>query len=401
MLQATSRTQILGTLVIAAAALLFAAAPFQAHASVPATYKFTYQEQMVQFINSLGKFDYVLAHSVRANGTNASKLCSLKGYATVAGYTVRKYSSPWNNIIATWSNHSNEWKTENAGRAGNPGQFDTLTCSNPYGQPTPTPTPTATPTPTPTHTPTPAPESKTVVITFLINGQAKPAPIVANTAFTLSWSATHAKTCVASRDWSGDKGTSGSVSITPTEAKTYSYRLDCSNKAGATVHKTINLTVNGAEVDPTPTPTPSPTPTPTPTPTIFTTCVNAQGKVVAVSIDTLENCNVNTNTNTQTVSLSIDNSANNSADNSSNNSSENKAVANNSGNSNTVNVEQEAGSQKVAKIAGAAAYHAMPVPGVPVPVTAKTGAGDIATLAFSTLSGGTGLTYVIRKFLLG
>src|SRR3989344_6281518 len=129
MLQAMSPIQILGTLMIATALLLYEAIPFQALASVPATYKFTYQEQMVQFINSLGKFDYVHAHSVRANGTNASKLCNLKGYATVAGYTVRKYSSPWNNYIATWSNHSNEWKTENAGRAGNPGQFDTLTCS--------------------------------------------------------------------------------------------------------------------------------------------------------------------------------------------------------------------------------------------------------------------------------
>src|SRR3989344_5603922 len=146
----------LGIMVALAFALFTQTAP-TAHASVPATYKFAYQEQMVQFINSLGIYPFVKADSVSAKYANASKLCDLKGYATVAGYTVRDYSSPWNNRIATWDEHKQEWTTKNAGLAGTPGQFDTLTCTDPYDRPTPTPTPTPTHTPTPTPTPTPSP----------------------------------------------------------------------------------------------------------------------------------------------------------------------------------------------------------------------------------------------------
>ena len=38
---------------------------------------------------------------------------------------------------------------------------------------------------------------------------------------------------------------------------------------------------------------------------------------------------------------------------------------------------------------------------VHVPVTAKTGATGIATLLLTTLSGGSGLAYVIRKAIIG
>jgi hypothetical protein len=151
-------------------------------------------------------------------------------------------------------------------------------------------------------------------------------------------------------------------------------------------------------VKPTPTPTPKPTMTPTPTPVITATCLDGNGNVIIVTDSSTINCNVNKNTNANTISLNIDNSSNNSSDNSSSNNNE-------------VHVEQKvetktvkAPTAKKPRIA-AAVTHTVPAYVAPsvvhVPVTAKTGPTGLATLLFSTLTGGSGLAYVIRKAIIG
>lgn len=50
-----------------------------------------------------------------------------------------------------------------------------------------------------------------------------------NRTITLSWTSQYADTCQASGDWSGTKSTSGSESLTLSEAKTYYFNLTCKN----------------------------------------------------------------------------------------------------------------------------------------------------------------------------
>ncbi len=221
-----------------------------------------------------------------------------------------------------------------------------------WSTPTPTPTPTVTPTATPTPTPTPT---------------ATPTPMP-----------------------------SPSPSVTPSPTPSPS-----------------------VTPSPTPTPTPSvtPEPTPSPTPIIRVACLDKNNVVIIVAENATQNCNVNSNT--QTLSLNINNSSNNSANNSSNNSSTNNNSSNNSSenkseskstggsNTNNVTVASTVPTGTVAgittgKVLGIKTVYVPQVAGITsVPVTAKTGYEGLATILLSTVSGGSGLAYVIRKALIG
>ena len=146
-------------------------------------------------------------------------------------------------------------------------------------------------------------------------------------------------------------------------------------------------------VPPTPTVVPTPTPTPTPTPIILT-C--SDGQTIIVGQNTNVNCNTNTNNNN--IVLNVDNSSNNSSSNSS--SSESKS---NTGDVKVtqVNTQTQTAVKGSGQVAGAVAYAAPTSAPQAVPVTAKTGAEGVATLLFSTLFGGSGLTYIVRKTILG
>ena len=53
-----------------------------------------------------------------------------------------------------------------------------------------------------------------------------------NSEYTLTWSTTNADTCSASGDWSGDKATSGSETISESEIGNKTYTLSCSGSGG-------------------------------------------------------------------------------------------------------------------------------------------------------------------------
>ncbi|MEK7499269.1 MAG: hypothetical protein AAB649_01545, partial [Patescibacteria group bacterium] len=130
-----------------------------------------------------------------------------------------------------------------------------------------------------------------------------------------------------------------------------------------------------AEGAPTPTPTTTPKPTPTPTPAPATNINNV-------------------------VNVTVDNSSNNSSNNSSSNNNE-------------VKVEQKVEQKNIAKkteikkakvaaaVQVAPQYVYVTPQVVHVPVTAKTGPTALATLLITTLTGGSGLAYVVRKAIAG
>jgi hypothetical protein len=113
--------------------------------------------------------------------------------------------------------------------------------------------------------------------------------------------------------------------------------------------------------------------------------------------------------------LNVNNSSNNSStnNNSSNNSSENKSESQSTGGSNTNVITVASAPTSTGTVAGITTSKAVEtktvyVPVVPhvagiqsVPVTAKTGSQGMAAILLSTLSGGSGLAYVIRKTLIG
>jgi len=60
-----------------------------------------------------------------------------------------------------------------------------------------------------------------------------PANVLTGQSSTLTWSATNATTCVASGAWAGNKGASGSASVTQSVAGTYTYELTCTGAGGS------------------------------------------------------------------------------------------------------------------------------------------------------------------------
>ena len=84
-------------------------------------------------------------------------------------------------------------------------------------------------------------------VTIAVN----PASVTLGQNSTLSWSSTNATTCTASGAWNGNEATSGTLSVSPTDAGTDTYTLSCSDSSGNTQASAV-LSVT--------TPTPAPTP---------------------------------------------------------------------------------------------------------------------------------------------
>ena len=119
----------------------------------------------------------------------------------------------------------------------------TLDCSNSTGSAKASSTITvkaAPPPPSPPSTPAP-----TVSLT------ASPTSITSGASSTLTWSSTNASSCTSSGGWSGARGTSGSLKLSPTSTTTYT--LDCSNSTGS-AKASSTITVNAAAPPPAPTP---------------------------------------------------------------------------------------------------------------------------------------------------
>lgn len=100
--------------------------------------------------------------------------------------------------------------------------------------------------------PTPAP---TLTLT------ATPSAVTQGQSSTLSWTTTNATSCVASGDWTGSRGISGSESTGAlTAVRTYSYSLTCTGPGGSTLQTasvavsatppvpTVSITANPAQV---------------------------------------------------------------------------------------------------------------------------------------------------------
>jgi hypothetical protein len=85
---------------------------------------------------------------------------------------------------------------------------------------------------TPTTPTTPAP---TVTIS------ASPTSITSGGSSTLTWSSTNATSCTASGSWTGSRGTSGTLSVTPTTTSTYT--LSCTG-IGGSINQSTTVTVN-------------------------------------------------------------------------------------------------------------------------------------------------------------
>jgi len=83
------------------------------------------------------------------------------------------------------------------------------------------------------------PPSPTVSLTLA------PANITTAQSTVLSWSSANAASCSASGAWSGAKATSGSVTITPTTAGSFTYNLACSGDGG-TANGSAALSVTAA-----------------------------------------------------------------------------------------------------------------------------------------------------------
>ena len=79
---------------------------------------------------------------------------------------------------------------------------------------------------------------------------AAPANITQGASATLQWTSANAIGCAATGAWSGDRATSGALSVTPSAAGSFAYTLTCSG-AGGTVAATANLSVTAAPPTPT------------------------------------------------------------------------------------------------------------------------------------------------------
>jgi outer membrane protein assembly factor BamB len=69
----------------------------------------------------------------------------------------------------------------------------------------------------------------TVTIDATVTLSANPTTTGAGLPTTLTWSSTHAQSCTASGDWSGNLPSSGSMAVTPTTLGIHTYAISCSN----------------------------------------------------------------------------------------------------------------------------------------------------------------------------
>jgi hypothetical protein len=96
--------------------------------------------------------------------------------------------------------------------------------------------------------------ASTAILTVTAAGAVPAAPtltlaatsIAAGTSTTITWSSSNATSCTASGSWSGTLAISGTKTLTPTSAGTYTYSLTCSNASGTSKPATGTLTVTAA-----------------------------------------------------------------------------------------------------------------------------------------------------------
>lgn len=107
----------------------------------------------------------------------------------------------------------------------------------------PPPNPPPPPPPNPPPPPPPTPSQPTVTL------NANPTTINSGISSTLTWSSTNATSCTSSGAWTGNRPTSGSLSVSPTSTSTYS--LACTG-AGGTANASRTVTVNPPNPPPPP-----------------------------------------------------------------------------------------------------------------------------------------------------
>ena len=73
-----------------------------------------------------------------------------------------------------------------------------------------------------------------------------PSEVTAGSSATLTWAAYGADSCTASGDWSGTQATSGTLTLTPATAGTFSYSLQCIGSGGTGAASTVTLSVQAA-----------------------------------------------------------------------------------------------------------------------------------------------------------
>jgi hypothetical protein len=88
----------------------------------------------------------------------------------------------------------------------------------------------------------------TAIATPGISISVSPTSITSGSSATITWNVTNSPTsCSAGGDWSGSKAASGSQTVAPTTARTYSYSLSCTNSGGTSTNSTT-LVVNAQQV---------------------------------------------------------------------------------------------------------------------------------------------------------
>ena len=70
----------------------------------------------------------------------------------------------------------------------------------------------------------------------------------ADTSFTLTWSTSNVESCAASGSWSGDKGLSGSETISESQPGGYTYTLTCTGEGGD-VEAEVDVAISDASGD--------------------------------------------------------------------------------------------------------------------------------------------------------
>lgn len=101
------------------------------------------------------------------------------------------------------------------------------------------------PVPVPVPVPTPPGPSPTITLT------ATPSNVAAGGTTSIAHNATNAQSCVASGAWTGDKGVSGSETITvPTVGGSYTYTLTCTSSTGQQTAQSVTVLVAGNAGDP-------------------------------------------------------------------------------------------------------------------------------------------------------
>lgn len=148
----------------------------------------------------------------------------------------------WTSTNATSCSASNAWSGNVAtsgshlvSPGGTPASYTyTLTCTGPSGTASNSATLAVT-----NNTAAPA-------VSIAIN----PSSVTKGQNATLTWSSTNATTCSATNAWSGNVSVSGSQTISPSSAGTYTYSLTCSG-TGGTASNSATLTVTNSTPAPT------------------------------------------------------------------------------------------------------------------------------------------------------